>query len=393
MKPVICLKTDTTCRTPRGWEVQARYALLRGGQDVTLEAGAWLLDLGAFPVWTGGTEPEIEHRYRLANGRVVARDEPLAAEAVAPLEEPQIAAALNAIRSLEEAAAQDLGLAVEHICRSLPPFAPLKCPLCGGAEFTSLALASAWCDGCNAQFSLRPTAGDPGFVVDCAWRDYALADARYLLPRAERLWLTLVLKAGGGDPLDLNHQPEGRCRWAAQQGLCRTDAPYLTDEGSSLRSGLHRCAIGDLYDWSLNGRVPTPGELAQQAGLGWAIAGQWWPRCATHPTLALQPDERSLLESAASALVTEREEMANRLRQLANRSRQAPLVSQVSLPPLSDLEAGAYYLLYRWQVQEKEYRPGGSYLYAEPVWAIVRPVLAGNRRLTGWEVVREEDHG
>ncbi len=42
-----------------------------------------------------------------------------------------------------------------------------RCPVCEGTEFVSLHGASAWCDECNAQFQVRHTAGDPGYVVDC----------------------------------------------------------------------------------------------------------------------------------------------------------------------------------------------------------------------------------
>lgn len=41
------------------------------------------------------------------------------------------------------------------------------CPLCGGNKFTSANHAAVYCDCCNARFQVRPTAGDPGCVVDC----------------------------------------------------------------------------------------------------------------------------------------------------------------------------------------------------------------------------------
>jgi DNA-directed RNA polymerase subunit RPC12/RpoP len=51
------------------------------------------------------------------------------------------------------------------------PFDFIACPTCGGKEFTSLSLGSAWCDNCNTQFSVRHTAGDPGCVVDADTED------------------------------------------------------------------------------------------------------------------------------------------------------------------------------------------------------------------------------
>ena len=42
-----------------------------------------------------------------------------------------------------------------------------RCPLCDGNEFISIGQAGVYCDECNAKFSVRDTAGDPGCVVDC----------------------------------------------------------------------------------------------------------------------------------------------------------------------------------------------------------------------------------
>jgi len=43
----------------------------------------------------------------------------------------------------------------------------LTCPVCGHSKFTSVSHAAIYCDKCNARFSVRMTAGDPGCVVDC----------------------------------------------------------------------------------------------------------------------------------------------------------------------------------------------------------------------------------
>jgi hypothetical protein len=49
------------------------------------------------------------------------------------------------------------------------PFAckNFHCPLCASHDFTSQDFGAVYCDGCGARFSVRPTAGDPGCVVDC----------------------------------------------------------------------------------------------------------------------------------------------------------------------------------------------------------------------------------
>ena len=43
----------------------------------------------------------------------------------------------------------------------------MKCPVCGGENFTSLSHSSVWCDRCNVRFVVRCTGGDPGCVIDC----------------------------------------------------------------------------------------------------------------------------------------------------------------------------------------------------------------------------------
>lgn len=48
-----------------------------------------------------------------------------------------------------------------------------------------------------ATFTVRHTAGDPGWVIE-TWFSTTLSNAsRYLLPRTTDLWLTLVLKDSG----------------------------------------------------------------------------------------------------------------------------------------------------------------------------------------------------
>ena len=43
----------------------------------------------------------------------------------------------------------------------------LRCPVCGASDFVSQDHAMVFCDRCYADFRVRPTAGDPGCVVDC----------------------------------------------------------------------------------------------------------------------------------------------------------------------------------------------------------------------------------
>lgn len=103
----------------------------------------------------------------------------------------------------------------QEIQPGMKPFDHIICPVCGAEEFVELVPAGGvWCAGCNARFSCRDTAGDPGLVVDCSitevWRGstvdhhvalYQMArkvlirgDWRYgdadNLHRLERLWVT-----------------------------------------------------------------------------------------------------------------------------------------------------------------------------------------------------------
>src|SRR5690606_25799818 len=121
---------------------------------------------------------------------------------------------------------------------------------CWGTEFASVDFAQVWCSTCNANFTVRHTAGDPGFVVDCTWEHYSGRHGHFLLPRTADLCLTLVLK-DSGDPLDLTHDE------SCWRDDCTPKQLALTGSDSALRPGLHACNVGTLYGWSLSGRVPT----------------------------------------------------------------------------------------------------------------------------------------
>ena len=387
VKRVLCLQGDMTFRRPRSWNVHVRYATLIGGQEVTIEAGIWLLELDATSVWTGSDRPETEHLYRLATGKVVALDRSLTEDEAVEVSNPQGVTAMNAFRTPEDAILQDWGIALETQCRRLPPFALIKCPLCSGAEFTSLDLASAWCNRCNTQFTVRPTAGDPGFVVDARWSHYSYLSAGYIMPRTDSLYLCLVLK-DSLDPRDMTHDPDGACWSAAREGNCRPDAPWLTDGDVGLRPGLHRCMVGTLYDWDLHGRVPTPEDLGEGCWSGWEIDGQWWPYCATVRALRLETDERRCLEGAAAQLGRDHYPVsADLLGQLARIGRRPSTLFQVRLPPLPALHEGAYYLLHHWVTAETRHDRDRQ---AWPVWYVVRPVTDVHGHVDGWDVVRRD---
>jgi hypothetical protein len=273
------LRQAVRFRRPRSWRFHVRWGMLTGGQELaTAQTGAWLLELGPRDVWLGGENYETEYLYRLATGRVVALERPLAGGEVEEITDPQAMACMRAYRSLDEYLAEDMGVTLERLCPGLPPFALIKCPLCGGTEFASVEMASAWCERCNAQFYLRMTGGDPGWVVDVTWRHVRFLEVRYIMPQADSLTLHMVLK-DSGNPRDLRHDPERACGWWRAQGKCKPDAPYLTGPDHDLRPGLHICRIGTLYGWKLTGLVPTPREVKDARG--WTIDGDGWPWSAT----------------------------------------------------------------------------------------------------------------
>ncbi|MFZ0547297.1 MAG: hypothetical protein WAM60_17765, partial [Candidatus Promineifilaceae bacterium] len=193
------LHQPINAQRPSRWDIQARYALRLPDETLTLPTGTWLL---ALPRVGDDDQSPLPH-YRLADGRVVALEAPLTGDQVVSLTDPQALVALNAYRPLEQALLEDWGLWTEHVDRN-PPFRLIQCPLCGGTDFTTVAFAEVWCDGCQAQFIVRHTAGDAGFVLDATWRYLNYRAARYLIPRSDSLLMTMVFK-NSGDPLDRTH--------------------------------------------------------------------------------------------------------------------------------------------------------------------------------------------
>lgn len=271
---VLELLAPVETRTAWDWRGNLRRGR-KGGVTVRLPAGAWLLELGPveLPDWLG--QGPVEYRYRLADGMVIALNTPLDEARVGEVAHPQAVTAMKAFRGLDEILVADYGLEVGFIDNNLQPFALIRCPLCRGTHFTTSEFAQVFCGDCGATFSVRQTAGDPGFVVDCNWPGGLHPDAIYQLPPAEHLLMTLVLK-NSGDPRDLRHSPRD-----CSDG-CRPDALRLTDGHTGLRAGLHACKIGDLYDYDLYGTPPTREEMQRlHWGGGWEIEGERWPMCAS----------------------------------------------------------------------------------------------------------------
>jgi hypothetical protein len=286
---------------------------------------------------------------------------------------------------------------VEHVDHNAP-FRLIQCPLCDSTTFVSVGFAGVWCDRCQAEFHVRHTAGDPGFVVDCTWAHYQPTAARYLLPRSDELVLTMVCKHGGGDPNVLTH--DKHCH-----GDCTPEQVALTNgQDSAIRAGLHACVIGDVYDWSFYGQVPTVYNHNRQGyhQLIWPDGREEaWPRSAFVSVSGFSWEDKQKASGAAAMLaectpagysatfgsLRYRDELAAFLGQWAERPGHPPAVAHRGVwPKRSQLQDGERYLLHRWLVQqEKE----AGWITAAPVWLVVADA-AQEKYDKRWRVVRAD---
>jgi hypothetical protein len=386
------LRQPVTAKRPTRWDIQMRYAMRLPDKTVDLPAGTWLL---ALPEAAGG-RPGPPH-YRLADGAIICLDAPLTAAQAEPLTDPQAVTALAAYRSLEGAIAEEWGLEVEQVDRNAP-FRLIQCPLCAGTEFVTVGFSGVWCDCCQAEFHVRHTAGDPGFVVDCTWAHYQPTAARYLLPRSDELVLTMVCKHGGGDPNDLTH--DKHCH-----GDCTPERVALTSsQDSAIRAGLHACVIGDVYDWSFYGQVPTVYNHNRQGyhQLIWPDGREEaWPRSAFVSVSGFSWEDKQKATSAAAMLaectpagysaafgsLRYRDELAAFLRQWAGRPSHPPSVAHRGVwPKRSQLQDGERYLLHRWLVRREQ---EAGWITVAPVWLVVADA-AQEKYDKRWRVIRAD---
>jgi hypothetical protein len=379
------LNQPVTAQRPSRWDIQARCAIHWPGESLTLPAGTWLLALPDIP---DSPQSHLPH-YRLADGRIVSLESPLTPIQAQPLIASQPVAALTAYRTLEQAMYEDWGLSLDTISHN-PPFRLIKCPLCGGSEFTSLAFAEVWCDACNVQFNVRHTAGDPGFVVDIInWEHVCYHRSRYIVPRCRDLVLTMVYKSGG-DPFSQSYNPED---W--HNANCRPDRLALTDDtDATLRPGLHTCELGDVYDWSFYGHAPVRFDYHRCGSyemVGLDGTTEYWPQTAVVAINNLSRAERLDVENAARMLAANapedgyRDSLIETLRTVALRPSIAPYLPHRSQWPLfHELGEGEKYLLYSWQVTQLD----GQLPTATPIWLVVTDI-ATDKYGYKWQVVRE----
>jgi len=384
------LNQPLVAHSPTRWDIHARYAICLPGETLELPAGTWLL---ALPSGAG----DVSH-YRLADGRVVCPDAPLTPEQATPLTDPQALTALALYRPLEQAVYEDWGVQVEQV-DALPPFRLIQCPLCSGvagqepSTFTTVGFTTLWCDRCQAQFHVRHTAGDVGFVLDCTWEHYQPASANYLLPRTPGLQLTMVFK-NSGDPLDLTHHAHCHRPDCTDEQVALTDG--LTEP---LRAGLHACALGDVYDWSFYGFAPTTPTRDRRSSepLIWPDGRrERWPETSEVAITGFSGEDKAQIANGIAYLASlARVDSPDKstvsrfitfLQELDQRPTQPPYVAHRSQwPERQKLQKGERYLLYRWLLQpEKE----AGWVTALPVWLVVTesPTEFGG---SAWQVIRD----
>ena len=375
------VKEEMKARPPTRWESHVRFAIRLPDEEIQLPIGTWLLEL---PPDTGRSQAAL---YQLADGTVVCIDKPLTTDQVAPLTDAQALVALSSFRTLTQAMRDDHGLAFEPVSGDAP-FRIIQCPLCRGADFTTVAFSSVWCDSCNAKFSVRYTAGDPGFVVDCTWEHVSFRDAHYLMPRTTNLQLTMVFKSGG-DPLDLTHDPH--CH---RQDCTETQVALTDGKDSSVRAGLHACALGDVYDWSFYGRVPTAYkyDVHGHHDLVWPLGEkESWPKTAFVSVTGFAYEEKQIVPNAVEMIRTNvpesnrRQSILASLQLLVERSARAPTCYRSPWLPPKYLAEGEKYLLHRWLISQEK----GRLATAVPVWLVVKDVSEEGYGFT-WQVVRDD---
>ena len=375
------LKEELKARPPTRWESHVRFAIRLPDEEIQLPIGTWLLEL---PTDTGSSQAAL---YQLADGTVVCMENPLTADQVAPLTDAQALTSLSAFRTLTQAMRDDHGLAFEPVSGDAP-FRIIQCPLCRGTAFTTVAFSSVWCDSCNAKFIVRYTAGDPGFVVDCTWEHVSFRDAYYLMPRTTDLQLTMVFKSGG-DPLDLTHDPH--CH---RQDCTETQVALTNGKDSSVRPGLHACALGDVYDWSFYGRVPTAYKYDTHGhhDLVWPLGEkESWPKTAFVPVTGFAYEEKQVVPNAVEMIranVPEsdrRQSVLASLQLLVERPARAPASYRSPWLQPKYLAEGEKYLLHRWLISQEK----GRLATAVPVWLVVKDVSEEGYGFK-WQVVRDD---
>jgi hypothetical protein len=340
MRKVYRLKEAIRFEPPTLWSIQARCAIAyRQGEAFTAKAGRLVIHL----------EPEQAgdegHLYRLSDGRTGVLNTP-PDDRFRSVTDPEVISLAAQVKTLADVVAEK-GLRLETISR-LDPFRLIVCPMCGETQFSTVDLASVWCDTCNTRFQTRMTAGDPGAVLDATLENYVPERARVIVPRS--LMLTLVIKDFG-----YSSHPDGPCG----ERCCNATDPrpggtrgngYRIPAG--IRSTVCRCGL-EVYDWSLYG-IP---ELDQ---------------CRSpHPVYIRSDGEKEKIPGATGCIYHRRSVRSDRL------------------PSLDLLNDGPGAEREWWYLADCLPRDSGDAYPGNPVWWKVRAQLepwGDGSRVVGWFV-------
>jgi len=175
--------TDITAKLPGQIITAARFAMIGKDKKITIPSGRFLLHLESndnFQV------------YRMTDGCIVITELQLDIPEVIEVTDEEIIIAMNSFKSLPEWM-NEKGLDLDNYSH-ISPFNVIKCPICGGSNFTCQDFAKVYC-ACGCELSVRGTSGDPGFVVDCFPGFYVGDPVKYIVPPAfQNLYFYMVFK-------------------------------------------------------------------------------------------------------------------------------------------------------------------------------------------------------
>ena len=327
MKTVYRLNRNVEGIRPAYWHTHIRYAMLVNEKRTVLPKGMYVLDLGP-----GSAElhdgTHTEHLYRTVDGKVFAINPPLQGEyrsTAMNQVDLYLAKSLNAWRSLDDLLIEEHNLSMEIVDRSRP-FALISCPYCGGKNFVTMELSETNCANCWATFTVRPTAGDPGFVVDCRMPPRGShKKVNYIVPESDTFHTMLIYK-------------------------------HCEDEEYNKR-------------WLFYGKIPS--HYPQHDRGGARIKDSYgWPSPATITCHNISPEQYRILMYVESFLRSKSQSIySSEILRIARAPRVAPCLIPHSFPSLSHLNPNEKFLLYSYATCK-----GSDMITATPIWRTVVPI-------------------
>jgi hypothetical protein len=334
--------------------VQQRFIIVSKDGDINLPAGRLLLYLG---------EENRKHNYRTAEGQAVYSLQQLQlGSELKEVEDQEIISAMNAFRTHEDRL-EERGLSFGTPAYGYPPFDIIKCPMCGHTQFVSFEHAEVFCNHCFCDFTVRETAGDPGFVIDAFPKNYNWKKSFYIIPPSNTIYFCMVFKNSLSPIL-------GRRNAESENIELTGENDYI-----SIRPGIDRDSIFSVYEWRMGGRVPVKRDLDNFGQHLYECQGKNWRETSTVEVLSL-PDPLSIHTLENLKYMLDEQEYTKSyvelLENLISRPGSAPYIYDFHMDRLPDprkLSDGEYYLLHHWM----GYKEGFAH-YAGPIWYVVKPV-------------------